>query len=43
MLPAKNRKLRVVLLGEKRAFLPIKDLSGNGALTLEDIDVLKGG
>jgi hypothetical protein len=32
-----------MLLGEERAFLPVKHLLGNGALTLDDIDVLKGG
>jgi hypothetical protein len=39
-LLAKNWKLRIEVFGEERAFLPL-DLSGNGALTEEDISILK--
>jgi hypothetical protein len=38
-----NWKTRLALFGEERAFRPLDDLSGNGALCQEDVEFLKSG
>jgi hypothetical protein len=42
-LLASHWKFRLLMFGEERAFRPLNDLSGQGALTEEDIQHLKSG
>jgi hypothetical protein len=42
-LLARHWKLRIDLFGEEWTFLPLKDLSGTGALSQDDIYVLQTG
>jgi hypothetical protein len=42
-LLATNWKVRLELFGEEQAFVPLEDLSGQGSLTEENIDVLASG
>jgi hypothetical protein len=42
-LLARHWKLRLDLFGEERAFLPLKDLSGNGALNEQAIRIIASG